>query len=117
MQPHDKNAILFSRTVKAGKRVYYIDVKQDRRGGFYLSLTESKRVQNATEMTPPVIEKHKIFLYSEDFDKFRTAFDEAVNFIDGQAPAPADLQPTDSEVEDGATTDGDDFRLNVDFDH
>ena len=38
--------ILFSRVVKAGKRVYYIDVKSDRRGEYYLAMTESKRVKD-----------------------------------------------------------------------
>lgn len=84
MNTFDKNSILFSRTVKAGKRVYYIDVKQTRRGELYLALTESKRVQDGTELVPPVFEKHKIFLYSEDFEKFGEAFHEALAFVEGQ---------------------------------
>lgn len=80
----DKTAILFSRTVKAGKRVYYVDVKQDRRGEFYLSFTESKRVQDGTELSAPVFEKHKIFLYREDMMKFGEAFREAVAFVESQ---------------------------------
>lgn len=68
--------ILASRTVKAGKRVYYIDVKRDRRGERYIALTESKRVRDGDETMRPVFEKHKIFLYREDFEKFMTAFGE-----------------------------------------
>ena len=41
--------ILFTRTVKAGKRVYYIDVKQDRNSEYYISLTESKRIREGSE--------------------------------------------------------------------
>ena len=40
----NESDILFSRCVKAGKRVYYIDVKCDRKGEYYLSITESKRL-------------------------------------------------------------------------
>lgn len=89
--PHDpwKKAsdsdILFSRVVKAGKRVYYIDVKSDRRGEYYLSMTESKRVKDGTDTERPVFEKHKIFLYREDLQKFFEAFGEAVQFVDDRA--------------------------------
>lgn len=79
--------ILFSRTVKAGRRVYYVDVKQDRRGGFYVSVTESKRVRDGLDGQPPVFEKHKIFLYREDLDKFMEAFSAAAEFAAGQPAA------------------------------
>lgn len=72
--------ILASRTVKAGKRVYYIDVKRDRRGERYIALTESKRVRDGDETMRPVFEKHKIFLYREDFEKFMTAFGEMLDY-------------------------------------
>ena len=115
MATHDKSAILFSRTVKAGKRVYYIDVKQTRHGEYYLALTESKRVQDGTEFVPPVFEKHKIFLYREDFAKFGEALHEALAFVekqgeDGCAQAEAPV----SDEEEGAI-DAADFRLEVDF--
>lgn len=73
--------ILFSRVVKAGKRVYYIDVKSDRRGEYYLAMTESKRVKDGSENERPVFEKHKIFLYREDMLKFFEAFGDAVHFV------------------------------------
>ena len=62
--------ILFTRSIKAGKRIYYIDVKEDRRGEFYISLTESKRLKDVAEDAPPVFEKHKIFIYREDAERF-----------------------------------------------
>lgn len=76
--------ILYSKTVKAGKRVYYIDVKRDRKGDYYVSLTESKRVKDGDEMQKPAFEKHKIFLYQEDLDKFRQAFEEVVDYTNEQ---------------------------------
>lgn len=75
------NEILFSRTMKAGRRMYYIDVKQDKNDEYYLSVTESKRVKDGTEFEKPVFEKHKIFLYREDLLKFNDAFQEAMDFI------------------------------------
>lgn len=76
-----ENDILFSRVVKAGKRVYYIDVKRDRNDEFYLSMTESKRVREGSETERPAFEKHKIFLYREDILKFLTALTDAAQFV------------------------------------
>ena len=84
MKDKRESDILYSKTVKAGKRVYYIDVKRDRKGDFYVSLTESKRVKDGDEMQKPTFEKHKIFLYQEDLDKFRQAFEEVVDFANQQ---------------------------------
>ena len=78
--------ILFSKTVKAGKRVYYIDVKRDRKGALYLSITESKKVKDGTEEERPVFEKHKIFLYREDMEKFMSAMDAATDYAITNAP-------------------------------
>lgn len=78
--------ILFSKTVKAGKRIYYIDVKKDRKGELYLSLTESKRLKEQGDAAHPVFEKHKIFLYREDLNKFLSAFSEAANYAQSNAP-------------------------------
>ena len=79
------NEILFSKTVKAGKRIYYIDVKRDRKGEFYLSLTESKRLKEQSDEQHPAFEKHKIFLYREDLSKFMDAFAEAAKYAQASA--------------------------------
>ena len=80
------NGILFSRVVKAGKRVYYIDVKRDRRDEFYILMTESKRVKEGSAEEPPTFEKHKIFLYREDLLKFLSALNDAAQFVAEQRP-------------------------------
>lgn len=80
------NGILFSRVVKAGKRVYYIDVKRDRRDEFYISMTESKRVKEGSAEESPTFEKHKIFLYREDLLKFLSALNDAADFVAEQRP-------------------------------
>lgn len=91
-----ENDILFSKSVKAGKRIYYIDVKRDRHDELYLSLTESKRVKEGTEELRPVFEKHKIFLYREDLEKFLEAFTDAAHFAIEKQPA----QPRYSRYEE-----------------
>lgn len=114
----DKKTILFSRTVKAGRRVYYIDVKQDRRGEYYLSFTESKRVQDGTEIVPPVLEKHKIFLYQEDFEKFQEAFNAALGYVKEQRVPDSSVEgfySSDNAEEESAPLSDDAFSLNVDF--
>lgn len=67
---------VFSLRVPAGKRTYFFDVKPTRSGeDFFLTITESKRVSSDD------YEKHKLFLYKEDFGKFMTAMHEAVEHI------------------------------------
>lgn len=70
---------VYSRRVRAGKRTYYIDVRSTRSGNdFYLTITESKRGGEDER------EKFKIFLYKEDFEKFREAFNQALDFVYGE---------------------------------
>ncbi|MEG1574558.1 MAG: DUF3276 family protein [Bacteroidales bacterium] len=76
---HEKE-IEFSRVLKAGSRIYYIDVKKSRKEDYYITITESKRISSKEEEVPRY-EKHKLFLYKEDFDKFREGLDEALDFI------------------------------------
>ena len=77
--------ILFTRSIKAGKRIYYVDVKQSSRGDMYLALTESKKIVTGDSDMPQFnFEKHKIFIYPEDFDKFTNGLAEAIKFINEQ---------------------------------
>ena len=82
--------IVYSQTVKAGKRIYYIDVKKNRKDEMFLAITESKKIVSGNNEEVQInFEKHKIFLYREDFKNFVQALNKAVNFIEeeqGQAP-------------------------------
>jgi len=73
--------IVFSKTVLSGKRIYYLDVKVNRKDELFLTITESKKIVSEN-LSQPVVhyEKHKIFLYKEDFDKFLNAFIETLNY-------------------------------------
>ena len=63
--------IVFSKSIKAGKRIYYLDVKKNRKDEMFLAITESKKVITGEGDDSRVsFEKHKIFLYREDFQKF-----------------------------------------------
>ena len=63
--------IVFSKSIKAGKRIYYLDVKKNRKDEMFLAITESKKVvMGEGDDSQVSFEKHKIFLYKEDFGKF-----------------------------------------------
>lgn len=73
----DKEEV-FTKVVRAGKRTYFFDVKSTRHEDLYLTITESKkRMGKEGKM---FYEKHKIFLYKEDFEKFTEGLREAVAF-------------------------------------
>lgn len=110
------NEILFSRVVKAGKRVYYIDVKRDRRDEFYVSMTESKRVKEGTEAERPVFEKHKIFLYREDMLKFLAALTDAAQFVGEHRPLTGYDAPINSYDEEKEAETSESTPLNSGFD-
>ncbi len=73
--------IVFSKSIKAGKRIYYLDVKKSRNEDMFLSVTESKKKVAGDDATQFSFEKHKIFLYKEDFEKFMDGMREVIEFI------------------------------------
>ena len=79
---------IFSEKVKAGKRTYFFDVKATRSNDYYLTITESKKRFKDDGFT---YEKHKIFLYKEDFNKFVEALTNTVNHVKQAALIGADV--------------------------
>lgn len=75
--------IVYSRSVKAGKRIYYLDVKKARNEDLYLCITESKK-RSAGDEENPQFEKHKLFLYKEDFAHFTEELNDVINFVKNQ---------------------------------
>lgn len=75
----DRKNHVYSRVIKTNYRTYFLDVRVTKRGQNYLTLTESKKKfdQNSGKMT---YEKHKVFLYKEDFDEFAEAFADVVKY-------------------------------------
>lgn len=75
---------LYSVPVKAGKRIYYFDVKATRGGDYYVTITESRKKQMRDGSF--TIDKHKIHLYKEDFQKFAEGFREVVDYVKRERP-------------------------------
>ncbi|TLX73449.1 DUF3276 family protein [Labilibacter sediminis] len=75
---------IFSKAVRAGKRTYFFDVKATRKNDYYLTITESKKKFEQDGRFH--FEKHKIFLYKEDFDKFADGLQDVVNYIKQNQP-------------------------------
>ena len=87
---------IHSKAVRAGKRTYFFDVKATRRNDYYLTITESKKRFNRDGKF--FYEKHKLFLYKEDFDKFADSLKEIIEFIREANPQP--IEPEDAAVTD-----------------
>ena len=85
-EKQERREDIFSKAVRAGKRTYFFDVKATRNNQYYLTITESKR-RFTNEEGKFVYEKHKLFLYREDFEKFVKGLDAAIRFIEtGETP-------------------------------
>ena len=106
---------IFTKVVRAGKRTYFFDVKATRKDDYYLTITESKK--RLGKEGKVFYEKHKIFLYKEDFEKFTEGLKDAVSYIDNNNEEITSLNPSsDIEVSvEKPTLDTPEF-INVDFD-
>ena len=70
---------IFSKSVRAGRRTYFFDVRETIAKDYYLTITESKKFTNDDGSFH--YKKHKIYLYKEDFNDFKAFFEETINFI------------------------------------
>ncbi|MCK5839464.1 MAG: DUF3276 family protein, partial [Bacteroidales bacterium] len=82
---YERREEIFAKAVRAGKRTYFFDVKATKANEYYLTITESKRRFN-NEQGKFYYEKHKLFLYKEDFEKFALGFEEAISYIQTNQP-------------------------------
>jgi len=108
---------IYSKVVRAGKRTYFFDVKATRRNDYYLTITESKKRFNRDGKF--FYEKHKLFLYKEDFDKFADSLKEVLDYIREANPQPIELEEdqvvkVEENVEKEVISESKDF-TNVDF--
>tara|TARA_Y100000817_G_C16412716_1_gene348275 strand:+ start:106 stop:453 length:348 start_codon:yes stop_codon:yes gene_type:complete len=88
---------IYSERVRAGKRTYFFDVKSTRSNDYYLTITESKRRFKDDGF---FYEKHKIFLYKEDFHKFLEALNETVNHVKTELMPEVDFTQFENEESD-----------------
>ena len=73
-----ENGEIYSKVIRAGKRTYFFDIKSTKGNDLYIVLTESKK--NSTDGRES-FEKHKIFLYKEDFEKFQKGFEHTLEKV------------------------------------
>ena len=105
---------IFTKIVRAGKRTYFFDVKATRKEDFYLTITESKK--RAGKEGKIFYEKHKIFLYKEDFDKFAEGLRDAVTYIEnGKIELKIPDATNTSEISTDSSLNTTEFS-NIDFD-
>lgn len=110
--------IVFSKAIKAGKRIYYVDVRKNKKDDMFLAITESKKVVTGDASSPAVsFEKHKIFLYKEDFDKFINGLQEAIRFIDENNATDSSSEENNSEAEneEKGFNSSSDIKIDIDF--
>ena len=112
--------LVYSESIKAGKRIYYFDVKKTRTGELYLSVTESKKVGDAVnDNSRASYEKHKLFLYREDYDKFTNAMLKALQFAKENDHTPRFKRHKPEGAEENTADNGAEAKeapLNVDLD-
>ncbi|MFT6845894.1 MAG: hypothetical protein ACJAUV_002094 [Flavobacteriales bacterium] len=98
---HDNREEIFSKAVRAGKRTYFFDVKSTKANDLYLTITESKkRFHDDGKVS---YEKHKLFLYKEDFEKFADGLNEAIEkiySINDDSPTKSDEYAAKEETEE-----------------
>lgn len=106
---------IYTRVVRAGKRTYFFDVKATRKEDYYLTITESKK--RLGKEGKVFYEKHKIFLYKEDFEKFTDGLKDVVTFI-GNGKNELKTETSHSEEPVKQETEGLSARefSNIDFD-
>lgn len=70
---------IFSKKVRAGRRTYFFDVRSTKAGDYFMTITES--IKDMNEEGEPSYRKHKIYLYKEDFNNFKNAFNTVTEYI------------------------------------
>jgi len=111
-QKNNNREEIFSEVVRAGRRTYFFDVKATRKNEYYLTITESKKRFNREGNF--FYEKHKVFLYKEDFDKFSDALASTLGFIKDKQPNGALTEDENTETNAKDETISNDF-TNVEF--
>ena len=118
-QKHEREEV-YTKIVRAGNRTYFFDVKATKKNDLYLTITESKKRFNKDGKF--FYEKHKIFLYKEDFDKFANGFEDAIGYITKNLPQQFTessykepvTESKETATESKETVTGDEF-INVEF--
>ncbi len=87
-----------TKAIKAGRRTYFIDVRATRDDDYFLTITESRKKTHADGTVS--FDRHKIFLYKEDFVKFEEGLSEVINFVKREKPEYFERQEEESAYSD-----------------
>ncbi len=101
MEENNEKAEIYSQRIRAGKRTYFFDVKSTRSNDYYLTITESKRKFKDETYS---YEKHKIFLYKEDFAKFVEALQGTIDHVKSELLTEDVLAELEKQAQEPATT-------------
>jgi hypothetical protein len=94
-QTQSNHEEVFTDSFRAGKRTYFFDVKATKNSELYITITESKRrLQKNGKF---LYEKHHIYLFKEDFEKFANSLNTVVDYIKQNQPAAITSESTDEE--------------------
>lgn len=108
--------IVFSKAIKAGKRIYYLDVKKNRKEEMFIAITESKKVVSLDKDDPQVnFEKHKIFLYKEDFEKFMNGLQQAIDFIGHEQGTTSETHYQPATTTEKIPSQSEEIKIDIDF--
>ena len=108
--------IVFSKAIKAGKRIYYLDVKKNRKEEMFIAITESKKVVSLDNDDPQVnFEKHKIFLYKEDFEKFMNGLQQAIDFIGHEQGTTSEAHYQPATATEEMPSQSEEIKIDIDF--
>ena len=102
MEENNEKAEIYSQRIRAGKRTYFFDVKSTRSNDYYLTITESKRKFKDETYS---YEKHKIFLYKEDFAKFVEALQSTIDHVKSELLTEDVLAELEKQAQEPATLD------------
>ena len=102
MEENNDKAEIYSQRIRAGKRTYFFDVKSTRSNDYYLTITESKRKFKDETYS---YEKHKIFLYKEDFAKFVEALQSTIDHVKSELLTEDVLAELEKQAQEPATLD------------
>ncbi|MBS7342436.1 MAG: PUR family DNA/RNA-binding protein [Parabacteroides sp.] len=107
--------ILYSKAIKAGKRIYYLDVKKNLKEDLFLAITESKKIQSK-ESSNVTFEKHKIFLYREDFDKFVDGLVDVIGYVKSHKGEVTRSEENAPKKKEAPVETDSDIKLDIKFD-
>jgi hypothetical protein len=102
VEENNEKAEIYSQRIRAGKRTYFFDVKSTRSNDYYLTITESKRKFKDETYS---YEKHKIFLYKEDFAKFVEALQSTIDHVKSELLTEDVLAELEKQAQEPATLD------------